>query len=130
MVEGREHIADKFHSIHLPDKARLRIMSLGGSIFWRTILSKISDFVEDQNEETLEIADIVPIWNKISSLLSKRMSGCPLSNWDKLRNMKEKEMMKREKKKMDGFLWLRRKSKRKTSEPDLKRKGIAESSEK
>lgn len=51
--EGKEHIVMKSHSNYRPDKARIGVRSLGGSIYWR-------NFVEDQREE-LEITEVGPV---------------------------------------------------------------------
>lgn len=55
--DGIEYVTAKFQFIYWPDKERVGVRSLGGSIYGRKNLSLMSDFVEDQNEETLEITE-------------------------------------------------------------------------
>lgn len=61
--KGRKNIVSIFHS-YWPDKARVGMRSLRGSIYSRKNLSKMSNFVEDKNEETMEIADAGQVGNK------------------------------------------------------------------
>lgn len=74
------------------------LKSPGGSIYWRKNLSLLSNYVEDQSKETLEIADIGLVWNKDPSLrIRKTSSGthCPTGTSRSKMLKKEEKMMKR-----------------------------------
>lgn len=55
MGEGKEHIAAKF--LQYTSLTRVEVRSPRDRIYWRRNLSTMSDFVEGQRDETLEIAE-------------------------------------------------------------------------
>lgn len=72
MGEGRKHIVAILQSMFWPGKARMEVRSPGGSIYWKKNLSMIYDFILNQDEKTLEIAETGPTWNKDHFLRIKR----------------------------------------------------------
>lgn len=61
MGEGREQILSKFESMFWPDKEGMGLRSPGGSIYWKTNLGKMSEFMLIQDESTLKISNPRPI---------------------------------------------------------------------
>lgn len=55
----------------------------------------MSDFVKDQNEETLEIVDANPMWNKDPFLRIKRDVGVATIRLDKPKQMLKKRTKKK-----------------------------------
>lgn len=72
IADGREQIVAKFQSMYWPNKARVGVRSLGGFIYQRKNVSMMRDFVEDQNEEIVEVAKAGLVWNSDPSLCIKR----------------------------------------------------------
>lgn len=53
--QARKHIIAKFHAIYWLDATTIGARSLEGSIYWRKLLHKFCEFIEDQGEETMGV---------------------------------------------------------------------------
>lgn len=81
------------------------------------------NYVEEQSEETLEIVEASLLWNKEPFLsTSGVMLGCPLSSWDRPRQMLKKKKKKEKimKKKTVPVIPIIKPCIRKTTKPNRK----------
>lgn len=92
-------------------------------------MSKLSNFVEDQNEETLEIVEAGLVWNKDPFLQIQKDEQVPTVQLGHAEANVEEGGDEEEDVPIISIVEAR-KSKRKTSKPDLKGKGVAFSSKK
>lgn len=73
--EDKKNIASHFHKVFWPDGAKVGVMTLGGSIYWRKLLTNFYTFVEDKCEKAIEIPRVPLVYHKNPFLHAKKYLG-------------------------------------------------------